>query len=89
MMPIAVLESLASGVPVVAHKHPVLEWMIGAGGENTDMHDAGELRGFLASLNGEWIVRNSPAARERALAAFSKKAVIDDYIKLYSRVMRA
>jgi glycosyltransferase involved in cell wall biosynthesis len=30
MMPIAVLEALSSGVPVIANRHPVLQWMIGA-----------------------------------------------------------
>ena len=30
MMPIAVLEALASGLPCLVHQHPVLEWMIGA-----------------------------------------------------------
>jgi glycosyltransferase involved in cell wall biosynthesis len=29
MMPIAVLEALASGVPVIANRHPVLQWMVG------------------------------------------------------------
>ena len=32
MMPIALLEALASGVPCLVNKHPVLEWMIGACG---------------------------------------------------------
>lgn len=30
MMPIALLEALATGLPCVVNKHPVLEWMIGS-----------------------------------------------------------
>lgn len=32
MMPIALLEALASGLPCLVNQHPVLEWMIGADG---------------------------------------------------------
>lgn len=32
MMPIAVLEATASGIPVLVHTHPNLAWMIGEGG---------------------------------------------------------
>lgn len=31
MMPIAVLEALAGGLPVICNRHPVLEWMVGKG----------------------------------------------------------
>ena len=30
MMPIAVLEALASGLPLITNAHPVLEWMVGS-----------------------------------------------------------
>lgn len=33
MMPIALLEAMASGLPCLVNRHPVLEWMIGAGGD--------------------------------------------------------
>jgi glycosyltransferase involved in cell wall biosynthesis len=36
MMPIALLEALASGLPCVVNQHPVLEWMIGAGEKNSE-----------------------------------------------------
>jgi glycosyltransferase involved in cell wall biosynthesis len=37
MMPIALLEALASGLPCVVNKHPVLEWMVGAGEDVLDV----------------------------------------------------
>ena len=49
MMPIALLEALASGLPCVVNQHPVLEWMIGAG-ETLDVRceplDAQEKKNF-------------------------------------------
>ena len=33
MMPIALLEAMASGLPCLVNRHPVLEWMIGTAGE--------------------------------------------------------
>ena len=36
MMPIALLEALASGLPCVVNAHPVLEWMTGAGEKNSE-----------------------------------------------------
>jgi glycosyltransferase involved in cell wall biosynthesis len=86
MMPIAVLESLASGVPVVANQHPVLEWMVGDGGVNTDMRDEGGLVACLSSIGEEWIVQKGRAARERAIASFSRESVVGAYIEYYSQV---
>ena len=37
MMPIALLEALASGLPCLVNQHPVLEWMIGAEGEKKEL----------------------------------------------------
>jgi glycosyltransferase involved in cell wall biosynthesis len=39
MMPIALLEALASGLPCLVNRHPVLEWMVGTGGERPETTD--------------------------------------------------
>jgi glycosyltransferase involved in cell wall biosynthesis len=40
MMPIAVLEALATGLPVLCNNHPVLAWMVGTERENVSREDA-------------------------------------------------
>src|SRR5262249_37062321 len=37
MMPIALLEATACGLPCLVNRHPVMEWMIGGGGSAIDM----------------------------------------------------
>jgi len=51
MMPIALLEALASGLPCLVNKHPVLEWMTGAAEKTADRRlqtseDQGEEKEF-------------------------------------------
>ena len=62
MMPIAVLEAAATGLPVVTHDHPVLRWMTGDGGIGVDMGRVGALSEVLQSLN------RVPAGRSRDTA---------------------
>ena len=52
MMPIALLEALASGLPCLVNQHPVLEWMVGAGGGG----------GQLLSCQVEELLSESPKA---------------------------
>lgn len=50
MMPIALLEATASGLPCVVHAHPVMQWMVGPGGAAVDLSEAGTLASRLETL---------------------------------------
>ena len=98
MMPIAVLEALASGVPVLANRHPVLQWMIGAddetaggdgesGGCGIDMAAPGALARCLRTVSPEWTRQRGAQARRRAESVFSRPVVVSQYIAYYRRIL--
>jgi glycosyltransferase involved in cell wall biosynthesis len=94
MMPIALLEALASGVPAIVNRHPVLEWMVGTsgeqescGGESIDMSQPGRLRNFLNTVTSDWVAARGAGARKQAEKVFAKSTVIRKYIEYYRRVM--
>lgn len=91
MMPIAILEALASGLPVVTHQHPVLAWMNGApqGGACLDMARTGVLAKFLCHLTPQWIQQTGTNARVHAEANFAQAPVIKQYLAYYRRVLAA
>ncbi|MDA0989868.1 MAG: glycosyltransferase family 4 protein [Verrucomicrobia bacterium] len=87
MMPIALLEALASGVPLLVNDHPVLSWMIGPGGACIDMTTDGALSNFLSSMRPAWLTKHGPLGRAHAVEHFSKTAVVANYIAYYERVI--
>lgn len=90
MMPIALLEGLASGLPCLVNRHPVLEWMIGvSGGMALDMGKEGALAGVLANLGDVWLQKHAVGARQRAVGTFSRDVVIRQYVEYYRAVMQA
>ncbi|QEG02195.1 D-inositol 3-phosphate glycosyltransferase [Stieleria maiorica] len=88
MMPIALLEATASGLPCLVHRHPVMQWMIGAGGRAIDL----SLPGNLASAWAEWLTdpgesqRIGRAARQHCCDHFSTDVVVDQIMHYYRRV---
>ncbi len=87
MMPIALLEAIGTGLPVITNRHPVLEWMGGAGGIRPDMGQDGALSATLTAITPETIETLGAAAREHALANYSEDAVIAQYLAYYERIL--
>ena len=87
MMPIALLEAIATGLPVLTNDHPVLAWMGGEGGMRIDMAAEGALAAALGALTPDQHARLARGARAHAVAAFSAHAVIQQYIAYYHTVL--
>jgi 1,2-diacylglycerol 3-alpha-glucosyltransferase len=89
MMPIAILEAAASGRPCLTHRHPVLEWMVGPGGETLDM----AAPGALAAALGRWLtepavcVAAGEAARDHCVRQFSVDVVVQQILDYYQQIM--
>jgi glycosyltransferase involved in cell wall biosynthesis len=91
MMPLAVLEAAASGLPCVVHRHPVLQWMVGPGGDPTDMAAPGGLAARLAELALDHAGRRAigERARRHCEATFARGPVVDEVLRYYEAVSEA
>ena len=90
MMPIAVLESLSSGLPVIANKNPVFDWIVGPGGRTIDMVKKGSLAAAIEQYlkAPEICTRESAAARAQTLANFEASKVTDRIVAMYKEVLK-
>ena len=87
MMPIALLEALASGLPVVCNDTPTLRWMVGPAGELNDISQAGNLALQLENLaNPIKRAALSMEARNYAEANFSTGAVVEQIRAMHTKV---
>ena len=88
MMPIALIEAAASGLPCVTHAHPIPEWMTGPGGVPIDMAKPGALAAALTDLLAAPARRRDlgPAARAHAVGHFACEKVVGDIRAYYDRV---
>ncbi len=87
MMPIALLEAIASGLPSLVSAHPVVGWMIGPGGEQVAMEREGALAAALEKyLDPELRHSKGRAARRHAVGRFGKEVIVRQYVEMYRQV---
>lgn len=88
MMPIALLEAAASGLPCLVHRHPVMQWMIGNGGMSLDLSERGTLTRALSDLlvHRDQAERIGSVARTHCVENFSTNVVVDQILRYYGRV---
>ena len=88
MMPIALLEAGASGLPCLVSRHPVVTWMAGPGGEGVEMERPGALAGALrAYLHKGYRQGVGEAARRHTVESFSKDAIVQQDLAMYRDVV--
>jgi glycosyltransferase involved in cell wall biosynthesis len=89
MMPIALIEAAASGLPCIVNRHPILEWMSGPGGVPIDMAAPGALATNLGGLLSDSARRSElgRAARAHCIENFSRGAVVEQILSYYRRVV--
>jgi len=90
MMPIALIEATASGLPCLVHRHPVCQWIVGPGGESIDMSVSGSLAAALKTLLDDANRRRTcgEQARQHCRESFSQDQVVDQIVDYYQFVLR-
>jgi 1,2-diacylglycerol 3-alpha-glucosyltransferase len=90
MMPIALVEATASGLPCLVHGHPVLEWIVGNGGRAVDMGASGCLAAALGEILGNSESRRGLGmeARSHCLSHFARDSVVEQILDYYRFVLR-
>jgi glycosyltransferase involved in cell wall biosynthesis len=89
MMGIVFAEAMASGVPAIAHDHPVMREVIGDGGRCIDMTREGVLADVLADFCEAGDGDVGRRARAHVERVYSKDVVIQKYVDYYERIIRA
>ena len=88
MMPIALLEALASGLPIACSDTPTLRWMTGPGGCPGEISEPGGLAAQLTRLlDAATRSRHAQQARQHAESTFSEAVIVRQILAMYNTVL--
>jgi 1,2-diacylglycerol 3-alpha-glucosyltransferase len=89
MMPIALIEAAASGLPCLIHPEPTLQWMTGSGGIATPMDDKDRFAESLHQVLSDATERQriGAEARQHAVREFATDRIVDRILEYYTTVM--
>jgi len=88
MMPMALLEASASGLPCLCHRHPVMQWMVGPGGLPLNLQHRGTLAAAIVQVAQQHQLRRElgTAARAHCVANYASEVVLENIIHHYAWV---
>ena len=88
MMPIAVLEAIATGLPVVCSDTPTFQWMAGRAGLLADMSVNGAMATQLRRITEDSVREPlACAARPHAEVCFSEQVIMEQILAMYEAVL--
>jgi glycosyltransferase involved in cell wall biosynthesis len=90
MMPIALIEALASGLPATCNATPTLRWVVGPAGHPEDISQPGGLvRQWTRLIDPAARLELSLRARAHVESTFSEPVVLKQITDMYRAVLRA
>lgn len=86
---LAIVEAMASGLPVIHHDDPGLNWVVGDAGISLDMTESGRLSESMSRLinDSKTLGDIGRRARRRAGLRYSWKSLLPRYLQMYARVL--
>ena len=86
---IVFIEAMASGLPVIAHKHPTMEWILGDCARIIDLSKESSLSSVLSGMikNKEMIKQIGDDARKRVVEKFSWDNLMPQYLTMFRNIL--